>query len=442
MEWIIIAVFLIGYIVIVLEHPLKIDKAATALLTGVLCWVVLVFGLEFMPSYTELQHLHTDFDEFVSHHLAEHLSDIAEILFFLLGAMTIVELMDVHGAFRMITDRITTNDRIKLLWVICWTSFFLSAVLDNLTTTIIMCALVRRIVKRPDMIWFFGGFVIIACNAGGAWSPIGDVTTIMLWIGGQVTTFNIMKATVIPSILCLLVPLSIASYMITRKKSTVDLRVDEESKRTEMTTPFERSFMFFAGSISLLMVPVFKTVTHMPPYMGILLSLGILWTITELIHWRKHPETKRAFSVAQMLQRIDTPSILFFLGILLAVASLEVSGHLNLLALSLDQATDNIYVINIMIGILSAIVDNVPLVAAAMGMYDLSVYHVDHDFWELLAYCAGTGGSMLIIGSAAGVASMGILKINFIWYLKHITLYALIGYLVGVAAYYIQHAVL
>lgn len=440
MAFLIILVFLIGYTLIALEHPIKIDKAATALLTGVFCWLILIFGIDHMPAYAEIAGSHPDTKSFITHSLSEHLSNISEILFFLLGAMTIVELVDVHDGFRVITDRITTSNRVKLLWIISWVTFFLSAGLDNMTTAIIMCALLRRIIKKKENMWLFGGFVIIAANAGGAWSPIGDVTTIMLWIGGQVTTFNIMKSTFLASAACLLVPLFFATYFIGRDKTALDQMSEEDIQTKRVTTPFEQNLLFVLGGVALLSVPVFKAITHMPPYMGILLSVGILWYITELIHRGKEPDTRKEFSVSWMLHRIDTPSILFFLGILLAVASLDASGHLHLMASALnDTFNGSIYIINTTIGLLSAIVDNVPLVAACMGMYDLTVYHPDHDFWELLAYCAGTGGSILIIGSAAGVASMGILKIDFLWYLKRISIYAAIGYFAGIAVYYLQH---
>lgn len=439
MAIVIVLVFIIGYALIAFEHPLKLDKAATALLTGVICWLILLFGAEQMPSFSEMAGALPDHRTFINHSLFEHLGKISEILFFLLGAMTIVELVDVHDGFRVITDRITTANRVKLLWVISWITFFLSAGLDNLTTSIIMCALLRRIIKKRDNVWLFGGFVIIAANSGGAWSPIGDVTTIMLWIGGQVTSLNIIQATFLASVASLLIPLLFASFYLKRDKAELEQLSEDEMKKERITTPFEQKLMFSLGGLALLSVPVFKAVTHMPPYMGILLSVGVLWYVTEMIHRGKPAEHRHDFSVATMLHRIDTPSILFFLGILLAVGSLDTSGHLNMMAEVLNENFGNIYLINTFIGLLSAIVDNVPLVAACMGMYDLTVFPPDHDFWELLAYCAGTGGSILIIGSAAGVASMGILKIDFLWYLKRISLYALVGYLAGIAVYYLQH---
>ena len=439
MEILIVVVFILGYVLIALEHPLKIDKAATALLTGVFCWLLLTFGIEAMPVLSAGAPAEGN-TAFLHHALSEHLSNISEILFFLLGAMTIVELVDVHDGFRVVTDRIVTTDRVKLLWIISWVAFALSSVLDNMTTAIIMSALLRRLIRKQEQMWFLGGFVIIAANAGGAWSPIGDVTTIMLWIGGQVTTLNIMKSTFLASSSSLLVPLLIASFMMRRDNAKEDAGELKDAKKASDTTPFERNLLFFLGIASLLFVPVFKTTTHMPPYMGILLAVGGLWYVTEFLHRDKAHETKHGFSVSNMLHRIDSPAILFFLGILLAVAALDASGHLHMMSEVLNRTfAGNIYIINGLIGLLSSVVDNVPLVAASMGMYDLSVYPPDHDFWELLAYCAGTGGSILIIGSAAGVASMGILKVDFLWYMKRISLYAAAGYFAGMLAYYLQH---
>lgn len=433
MATLIILVFVVGYALIALEHPLKLDKAASAMLTGVFCWLVLAYGFYSMPAGAGVTENST---EILEHSLFEHLGEIASILFFLLGAMTIVELVDVHDGFRVITDRITTTDRIKLLWIISWVTFFLSAGLDNMTTAIIMCALIRRLVKKKENIWLLGGFVIIAANAGGAWSPIGDVTTIMLWIGGQVSTVKIMQSLFIPSAISLLVPLLIASFFLRGKLETKDME-EENLKTSRILSPWEKQLMFVLGGVALLWVPLFKYLTHFPPYMGILLSVGVLWYITEFLHRGREEEVQKEFSVGAMLRRIDIPSILFFLGILLAVGALDTSGHLTLAANFLNESVGNIYLINTIIGLLSAIVDNVPLVAAAMGMYDLNTYAMDHPFWESLAYCAGTGGSILIIGSAAGVASMGILKIDFLWYMRNISLYALVGYLCGIGVYYL-----
>lgn len=437
MAILLVVVFIVGYALIAFEHPLKIDKAASALLTGVFCWVILLVGFENMPAIQALASP-PDAHHFLDEALFEHLGEIAGILFFLLGAMTIVELVDVHDGFRAITDRIGTANRVQLLWIISWVTFFLSAGLDNMTTAIIMCALLRRIIKDKENIWLFGGFVIIAANAGGAWSPIGDVTTIMLWIGGQVTTVPIMKTLFLTSAVSLLVPLLAASYFLKGNIESPKQSASEQKAHSQ-TTALERNLMFVLGGAGLLSVPVFKAITHYPPYLGILLSVGLLWYFTEFLHRGKEPETKQGFSVAAMLHRIDTPSILFFLGILLAVGALNTSGHLRQMATLLNQTFGNIYIINTIIGLLSAIVDNVPLVAAAMGMYPMTEFPADHDFWNLLAYCAGTGGSILIIGSAAGVASMSILKIDFLWYLKRISGYALIGYLSGIAVYYFTH---
>ncbi len=442
MAILIIFTFIVGYFMIAMEHPFKLDKAASALLTGVLCWVILLTGLPQMPAFINATaSMPADAHTFIEGKLIEHLGNIASILFFLLGAMTIVELVDVHDGFRVITDRIKTTNLVKLLWVISLVSFFLSSILDNMTTAIIMCALARKLTSKKETLWLLGGFIIIAANAGGAWSPIGDVTTIMLWIGGQVTTFNIMKATFFSSLVSLIVPLLLASYFMKGQIEPIEKQTEEEGNQA-ITTPSEKLMMFVLGALALLSVPVFKYYTGLPPFMGILLSVGVLWYITELMHRRKEDaeSVRREYSVAAMLHRIDTPSILFFLGILLAVSALEVSGHLHHMATLLDQTFGNIYVINTLIGLLSAVVDNVPLVAASMGMYDMAHFPPDHDFWNLLAYCAGTGGSILIIGSAAGVASMGILRIDFLWYLKRISLYALAGYLAGIGMYYLEHS--
>jgi Na+/H+ antiporter NhaD/arsenite permease-like protein len=420
----IIFIFIIGYFFIALEHPFKIDKAASALITGILCWSVfaLFYAGDPLFVYKELQH---------------HLIHISEILFFLLGAMTIVELVDAHQGFAIITDKINTNSRIKLLWILSFLGFFLSAVLDNLTTAIVMAALLPKLIKDKNDIWFFGGMLILACNAGGAWSPIGDVTTIMLWIGGQVTALNIITSIFIPSIVCMVVPLIYLSFKIKGNINKPKLNELNEHK-INFTNSFERNFVFFGGVLGLLFVPVFKTVTHLPPYMGMLLSLGILWLSTELLHKNKKIENKLSLSVVGVLRKIDTATIFFFLGILLAVSCLQSSGILNSVANYLNNTIGNIYVINVVIGLLSSIVDNVPLVAGAMGMYpidEFGVFSQDGIFWEFLAYCAGTGGSVLIIGSAAGVAVMGILKIDFIWYVKKISFLALLGYIYGALTY-------
>lgn len=417
--YLMIVIFVLGYAMIALEHPLRVNKSATALLLAVVLWVV--FGF-ISP------------DGGPHEALLLHLGEISEILFFLLGAMTIVELIDSHEGFRIITDRINTTRKVKLLWVISIITFFLSAILDNLTTAIVMVALLRKLVGDKKERWFFSGMVIIAANSGGAFSPIGDVTTIMLWIGGQITAVNIILKTFIPSVLSLIIPLTLLSATL---KGEIRRPTGAVSSNENTTSPHERNIVFFTGIGMLLFVPVFKTLTGLPPYMGILLGLGVLWVLTEIMHKAKNEAYRPMITVAGVIRRIDTPSILFFLGILLAVAALQTAGHLALLGTALDKHIGNPYLINLIIGLLSAVVDNVPLVAGAIGMYQ-HTFPSDHYFWEMLAYCAGTGGSVLIIGSAAGVAVMGMEKIDFIWYLKKISLWALIGYLAGALAYWLM----
>ena len=423
-----LVVFVLGYLAIALEHPLKVDKAASALIIGALGWALYAFsGVDF---------------HHIGEHLSHHVVDIAEILFFLLGAMTIVELVDAHQGFSIITDKINTTKRVPLMWILTILSFFFSAVLDNLTAAIVMSALLTKLIKEKNDIWMFAGMIIIAANAGGAWSPIGDVTTIMLWIGGQVTASNIITSIIIPSVVCLIVPMI---YISLRLKGNITKPNQEESNEhiSNLTTPFERKFVFILGVCGLLFVPIFKTITHLPPFVGILFSLGVMWFATELLHRNKSYEKKSGLTVISVLKKIDVPTIFFFLGILLAVAALQSMGHLGDMANILNdsfngQTAEGIYIINIIIGLLSSIVDNVPLVAGAMGMYEITevgFYAVDGMFWEFLAYCAGTGGSVLIIGSAAGVAAMGILKIDFIWYVKNISFLAFLGYIAGAITY-------
>lgn len=436
--------FVAGYLCIAFEHPLKIDKAASALLTAVLCWTVLALGADtLLPALAQSEHGPAG-------ELRHHLGEIAEILFFLLGAMTIVELVDAHEGFKVITDRIRTHKRVTLLWLIGFITFFLSAVLDNLTTTIVMISLLRKLIGNQRERWFYAGMVVIAANAGGAWSPIGDVTTTMLWIGHQISATGIIGALFLPSLVCLLVPL-LALSLTMRGEFERPEELQSEAERRDPTTPFERNLVFALGLGALLFVPVFKSITHLPPYMGILFGLGVLWVVTEWLHRSKNEEDKHPLSVVGVLRRIDTPSVLFFLGILLAVSSLATAGHLTQVASALKESLGNVYTINIAIGLLSSVVDNVPLVAGAMKMYPLvtpealagagdqagwlSQFVADGVFWELLAFCAGTGGSCLIIGSAAGVAAMGMEKIDFLWYLKKISLLALLGYLAGAATY-------
>lgn len=410
----IVLLFCVGYLAIVFEHQININKTASALLTGVAVWT----------AYVLFDSSHEPVVEALSHHLAS----VAEILFFLLGAMTIVELVDAHEGFRFITDRINSKSVRKLLWIIGLITFFLSAALDNLTTAIVMVSLLRKIIRDNELRKFFAGIVIIAANAGGAWSPIGDVTTTMLWIGGQVTAINIMKELFLPSLLCLLVPLGYLSFTMKGQLPTVETSKNQHDSRAG-------NLMLAAGLGGLLFVPIFKTLTHLPPYMGILLVLGFVWVVSELLHSDKDEATRRPYTVGHALSRIDTSSVLFFLGILLAIGALEATGILQSLANSMDKTIGNQDIIVVAIGLASAVIDNVPLVAASMGMYPLEVYPPDAKIWEFMAYCAGTGGSILIIGSAAGVAVMGMEKIDFLWYVKKISLLALLGYFAGVLAY-------
>jgi Na+/H+ antiporter NhaD/arsenite permease-like protein len=373
----------------------------------------------------------------VSENLSQHLSEIAGILFFLLGSMVIVELIDAHDGFEIITERIRTTKKRKLVWIIGFITFFLSSVLNNLTTAIVMVSLVRKLVPSHKDRLMLAGLIVIAANAGGAWSPIGDVTTTMLWIGHQVTTVNIIVKTILPSLVCFVVPAFIISMQM---KGFIER--DESGKEKLLSTNHERKTVFIIGLACLLFVPVFKTITHLPPYMGIIFGLGLMWALTEMVHSGKDEAEKGSLSVNHALRKIDTPSILFFLGILLAVTALQSTGILTSIAGSLDRSIGNISIITIIIGFLSAIVDNVPLVAAAQGMYSLDQYPTDHFFWEFLAYCSGTGGSILIIGSAAGVATMGMERIEFSWYLKKIAWLAILGYLAGAGVFLLQHYLL
>ncbi len=416
----IIVIFILGYFAIAFEHNININKAATSLVTGVLCWTVYIL---FTPN-----------KQVVSHQLMEHLGELAGILFFLLGAMTVVELIDAHDGFEVITERIKTKSAVKLLWIIGGLTFFLSAVLDNLTTTIVIVSLLRKLIDNKEQRLFFVGITVIAANAGGAWSPLGDVTTTMLWIGNQITAGQIIKMLFLPSVVCLLLPLIIVSF---RLKGVIQ----PSSKNTNHTLrpKFERTLVFCLGIGILLFVPIFKTVTHLPPFMAILFGLGVLWIATEILHKQKDDDEKDSLTVARALQRIDTPSILFFLGILISIAALQATGQLTQLAQWLTATVKNERAILIVIGLLSAVVDNVPLVAAAQGMYSLTQYPTDHFFWEFLAYTTGTGGSALIIGSAAGVAAMGMEKITFVWYLKKISWLALIGFFGGAGVYLLMN---
>ena len=415
-------VFVLAYAAIALEHQIKINKSATALIGAGLLWTIYAM----MGSDVNL----------LQEHLGASLMGTAQIVFFLMGAMTIVEVVDAHNGFVVITSRIKTTKLSTLMWMVGFVAFFLSSILDNLTTTIVMVSLMKKLLKNRDDRLFFAGIIIIAANAGGAWTPIGDVTTTMLWIGGQITSLAIMKGVFLPSIVNLLVPLAVIAFML--RGRAVEGLVVEDSKQLQATN-FEKNLMFFMGLGILVSVPVFKTVTHLPPFMGILFGLGLLWLVGDLIHKKKHDEEKEHFTLVHALTQIDMGSIVFFIGILLAVASLEHSHILTSVAQWLDQTVGRQDVIVTLIGLVSAVVDNVPLVAASMGMYSLTQYPPDSFLWEYMAYCAGTGGSILIIGSAAGVAAMGLEKIDFIWYLKKISWLAALGYFAGAAVYVIEY---
>ena len=415
----IIIVFVLGYLAIAFEHPLKLNKAASALITGVLCWTIYM-----------LQSASADI---VDAELLHHLGEIASILFFLLGAMTIVELIDANDGFDIITRKISTKSKRKLLFIITFLTFFLSAILDNLTTAIVMTSLCSKILyEREDRLWF-AGMIIIAANAGGAWSPLGDVTTTMLWIGGQITALNIMKQLILPSMVVCIIPALIVAWRFKGEVFTM-VPVPETTRKEKRYG----KIILFSGVGFLIFVPIFKTLTHLPPFMGMLLALGFMWVITTLLYKGKNPQDADDLGVAHALRRIDTPSILFFLGILLAVSALESIGILKDLADVLNNTLKNDYLIGTALGLLSAVVDNVPLVAASQGMYSLSDYPTDHPFWEFLALTTGTGGSAIIIGSAAGVAVMGIEHIDFMWYLKRISWLALIGFIAGILVFLLQ----
>jgi len=417
--------FVVAYLMIALEHPLKINKSAIALVAAGLMWTI---WSVVSPAGTDA----------VLVQLGEKLSETAAIIFFLIGAMTIVEVTDAHGGFEVITSRIKATKLTSLLWIIGFIAFFLSSILDNMTTTIVMVTLMKRLLKEHDQRLFFAGIIVIAANAGGAWTPIGDVTTTMLWIGGQITSLNIMKMLFIPSLVTLIVPLLIVSSFL---KGRVVAPDKVESDRAD-TTQFEKTLMFCMGMGGLVFVPIFKSITHLPPYLGILLALGVIWIVGELLHRNKTEAQKEHLTLAKAVKRIDMPSVVFFMGILLAVATMSANGQLPALAKQLDIWIGNQAIIVIIIGLVSAVVDNIPLVAASMGMYTKAAFPPDTFIWEFLAYCAGTGGSILVIGSAAGVAAMGIEKINFLWYAKKIAPLALAGYVAGAATYMVQYYIL
>jgi Na+/H+ antiporter NhaD/arsenite permease-like protein len=412
MASLIIIIFIIGYIAIATENLIHINKAASALVAGVLCWTVYI--------------IFTD-SNIVLIQLNEQLIQISKILFFLIGAMTVVQLIDAHDGFSIVYKQIKSTQYGQLLWIICILTYFLSAVLDNLTTAIVMVTITNKLVKDDTRRLYFIGMIVLAANAGGVWSPIGDVTTTMLWSGDRITTENIIIKMFLPSLVCLLIPLIIAAKKV--KGVIENFELDESEM---ISNHQEKNFIFFTGLAILIMVPFFKTITKLPPYMAMILGMGILWIITGLLHKNKSKREKYSLSVAHALENIDMPSVLFFFGILLAVGVLEASGQLQLLASKSNTLIHSEKIMVILIGLLSSIVDNVPLVAATMGMYPVSIYPIDHTFWLFLSYCAGTGGSLLIVGSAAGIAAMGIGKVSFGWYLKNMTLLSLIGFSAGI----------
>ena len=420
-----VLVFVLAYAAIAFEHPLKINKSASALVGAGLLWTIYAVS-------TGDVHL-------VGEQLSESLVSTAQIVFFLMGAMAIVEVVDAHNGFEVITSRIKTTKLSSLMWLVGFVTFFLSAILDNLTTTIVMVSLMKKLLDKREDRLFFAGIIIIAANAGGAWTPIGDVTTTMLWIGGQITAGEIMKGLLIPSLINMVVPLAVTSLWLRGKPVIAPVR-DAHDLLQSNTTVFERNLMFFLGLGVLVAVPAFKTWTHLPPFMGVMFGLGILWMVGDLLHRNKPEEDKEQLTLASALTGIDMPSIVFFIGILLSVATLEHSHILTSVAGWLDVTVGRQDVIVMIIGVVSAIVDNVPLVAAAMGMYSLQQYPVDSFLWEFLAYCAGTGGSILIIGSAAGVAAMGLEKIDFLWYVKKISGLALLGYFAGALFYIAEYS--
>ncbi len=420
----IVAIFVVAYAAIALEHPIGINKSASALLGAGLTWTVYAIWSG-DPALIDRQ-------------LSESVSSTAQIVFFLIGAMTIVEVIDAHNGFEVITSLINTRKQVTLMWLVGFVTFFLSSVLDNLTTTIVMISLMRKLLDRQSDRLFFAAMIVIAANAGGAWSAIGDVTTTMLWIGGQITPIAIVKGVFLASLINLVVPLLVVSASL-RGKMVV---APDRQAQSASIGVFERNVTFYLGLGILIMVPAFKAVTHLPPFMGILFGLGVLWTVGELIHRDKEEDEKKRLTLVHALTRIDMSSIVFFIGILLAVAALEHTHVLEMLANWLDATFGRLDVIVVLLGLLSAVIDNVPLVAASMGMYSLNQYPPDSFLWEFIAYCAGTGGSILIIGSASGVAAMGLEKIEFFWYVRRITGLALLGYFGGAAAYIVQYRLL
>ena len=425
MMTLIAVIFVFCYAMIALEHPLKVNKSATALIAAGLMWT--------LYSFASPDGIHV-----VNKQLTEKLSETAAIVFFLIGAMTIVEVTDAHGGFEVITSRIKATKLSSLLWVIGIITFYLSAILDNMTTTIVMVTLMKRLLKDHRQRLIFAGIIVISANAGGAWSPIGDVTTTMLWIGGQITTFNIMQGVWLPSMANAVIPLAIVSYLLKGPVQPPPPLKPESAG----TSRFEKNLIFFLGMGSLIFVPVFKAITYLPPYLGILFSLGVLWLAGNIVHRGKPLAVKEHLTLTRALRRIDMASVIFFIGILLSVATLSANGMLPTLAQWLNAKIGNQTLIVTLIGLGSAIVDNIPLVAASQGMYSLNQFPTDSFLWEFMAYCAGTGGSILVIGSAAGVAAMGLERIEFAWYARRIGPLALLGYFGGIGVYILQYRLL
>ena len=409
-----VIVFVVGYIFITIEHITHINKTTVALLMAIACWVIQFANQSWLPQEN-------------INFLGQHVGNISQVVFFILGALTVVEIISEHKGFRIISDAVCISSKRKLLWVVGLLTFFLSAVLDNLTTTIVMISFLRKVLEEREDRLLFGGAVVIAANAGGAWTPIGDVTTTMLWIGGQVSTLSIMKSLLVPSLACFFAAFAMIHFRL--QGNVPPKNVDQNASRLEPLG----MFILFMGIGLLMFVPVFKILTGLPPFMGILLALGVLWLVTDIVH--SQYEERHHLRVPHVLTKIDMSSALFFLGILLCVNALESAKILEHLAAWLDKTVGNTTVIATAIGLASAVIDNVPLVAASMGMYSLHQYPTDSMLWELIAFCAGTGGSILIVGSAAGVVFMGLEKVNFMWYLKNISLPALVGYFVGLGVY-------
>ena len=422
----ILIIFAIAYAAIAFEHVIKINKSASALLGAGLLWTIYAVC--------------SDDPANISAQLSHSLASIAQIVFFLMGAMAIVEVIDLHGGFQIVTSRITTTKLTNLMWLVSLVTFFLSAILDNLATTVAMVSLMKKLLEKESERLLFASMIVIAANAGGAWSPIGDITTTMLWIGGQVTALSVTSSLFAPSVVSLLVPLILVTHQMRDQRSTFKSVASEADSGAGST--IERNAIFFTGLGILLLVPAFKTVTHLPPFLGILFGLGILWAFADFIHRNKNLEDRERLALVRALERIDLSSLVFFTGILLSVAVLEHTDILTTLAAWLSQSIGRIDVIVLLLGLVSAVVDNVPLVAASMGMYSLDQYPPDSFLWTFMAYCAGTGGSILIIGSAAGVAAMGSEKIQFFWYLKRMSGLALLGYLAGAATYIVSHNLL